>query len=189
MLLTCVLWALAAIFLFRNYARDKGQHTAAKVVHAAVIGLVIWMHAYSLDQARWLGDFILRHDPSDFVFVGGVPGWLRVAVTEVLHLLLLLAAFVMVLRARWAVLTFRVVLMICVPVKLVFYYENFPEASSTPPSWTAMALGMLAIALFFGGIAMLYGMRFMRAFICSPTGVVAQNGSGKEQAEVDGAGG
>lgn len=189
MLLTYVLLALAAIVLFRNYARDKGQHTVAKVVHAAVIGLFIWMHVYTLRQVGWLVDLISRYHPSDFVFVGGLPGWLVVAINEVLHLLLLLAALAMVWRTRWAVLTFRVLLMISVPVKLVFYFDNLRDASTTAPGWTPMVLGMLVMALFYGGIALLYGMRFMRSFINSPAGIIAQNGTMKEQAEVDGAGG
>lgn len=189
MLLTYVLLALAAIFLFRNYARDKGQHTVAKVVHAAVIGLVIWMHSYSLLQTQWLVDFILMHPPSDFVFVGGVPGWLGVAINEVLHLLLLLAALAMVRRARWAVMSFRVLLIISVPVKVIFYYNGVVAALSDPSAWMTIGLAMLGLALFYGGIAVLYGMRFMRSFINSPAGIIAQSGTMKEQPEVDGAGG
>lgn len=170
MWLTVLLLALAAFLLFRDYARDKGQHTAAKVVHAAVIALFIWLHTYTLQQIAWLVDFIVAHRPDDLVFIGGVPGWLRMVINEVLHLLLLLAAFAMVRRARWAVRAFRVLLLVSVPVKVIFFHDNHLEASGTAPGWVMMGLWMLTITTIFGGIALLYGTRFMRAFFNSPAG-------------------
>ncbi|MBK9147936.1 MAG: hypothetical protein IPM12_09005 [Flavobacteriales bacterium] len=185
MTLTFIFLALTAFYLFRNYAQDKGRHTAAKVVHAVVLVLIIVMHTYSVKQAGYLIQHFSEFKASHSAPVGIVPGdlnFITLMLHEILSVIVLFVAFSTARRIKRAVILFRALLVISVPVKVISYYRGFMEASPDLPNWIALGTGVIVITLIYGGIAVLYGTRFMRAFFNSPEGITAPDDSWKELA-------
>ncbi|MBL0127538.1 MAG: hypothetical protein IPP83_08765 [Flavobacteriales bacterium] len=185
MTLTFIFLAVTAIFLIRNYSKDNGRHTVAKIVHAIVLVLIIVIHENSIEQVGYLiqhfPEFKARHlDP-----VGVVPGELNLITSllhEILSALILFSALSTVKRTRRSVTLLRALLVISVPVTVIDYYCLYLTSSTDLPDWMVFGRGAIVIAAIYFGIFLLYSARFMREFFRSPEGVSVHHDTSKEQA-------
>lgn len=171
MVLTIILLALTANTLYRDFQKDKGAHTKAKVTQAIVLGYVIVMYTSAISLAGSLVRQFPEFQAKLQVPVGVLSADLNLGaalVQEVLSIILLFAAFSVARRKLTAVSIFRAVLLVSIPTEVISFYRAFETAASGFPTWAVLLLGLILACVINLGIYLIYGSRYMRDFLRGP---------------------
>ncbi len=182
MVFTLLSLIVLAVLLATNYAKDKGSHNRAKVLHALALAFAVLMGAVSFgvvaSQVQHFTAFAQHYSHA----VGWVPGPLNLAaavLVPVCKTLLFLAAFAATQRNAIAVRIFRGVLLASIPALVIGVYVQTHTSTVTSISLliATIVMGSIKLGLFF-----LYGTRFMREFLASRAGAAQGDHSWNEQA-------
>lgn len=177
--------ALMAYLLYANFAKDKGSHTMPKVVHALAMSLFVLLGSGSFKAVTSQFQHFTRFKEHYSIGLGPIPAELNFAAASlgsITDLVLFLAVFKAAQRIPTAITIFRFTLLASIPFGIVNAYRGYLSTDLSASPNIALVIAAVMIITLKLGLFVLYGSRWMNAFLASPTGVTTSEDTWKEQA-------